>query len=150
MKKTWLWCLLGVLSLGSTSMSQAQQSSCEIEKAIAALEGQWMESQKTNNPDLVAPLPADKFVNTSTEGKVRNRAETLAIAKATRYQSVEYPDVKVTVFGNTAIATGGFKGKGTDESGKPFDTHERWTDTWVKMPDGKWQCVASHGSNIKQ
>ena len=150
MKKTWLWCLLGVLSLGGTSVSQAQQTSGETEKAIAALEGQWMESQRTNNPDLVAPLLADKFVNTSTEGKVRNRAETLAIAKATKYQSVEYPDVKVTVFGDTAIATGGFKGKGTDELGKPFDTHERWTDTWVKMPNGKWQCVASHGSNIKK
>jgi hypothetical protein len=108
MKKTWLWCLLGVLSLGSASLTQAQQSSGETEKAIAALEGQWMESQRTNNPDLVAPLLADKFVNTSTEGKVRNRAETLAAAKATRYQSVEYPDVKVTVFGDTAIATGGF------------------------------------------
>ena len=67
MKKTWLWCLLGMLSLGSTSLSQAQQPSGEIEKAIAALEGQWMESQRTNNPDLVAPLLADKFVNTSTE-----------------------------------------------------------------------------------
>jgi ketosteroid isomerase-like protein len=150
MKRTWLWCLLGVLALGSTAVSQAQQTSGEIEKAIAALEGQWMQSQKTNNPDLVAPLLADKFVNTSTEGKVRNRAETLAIAKATRYESVEYPDVKVTVFGDTAIATGGFKGKGTDETGKPFDSHERWTDTWVKMPNGKWQCVASHGSNIKK
>ena len=150
MKRTWLWCLLGVLSLGGTSMSQAQQSSGEIEKAIVALEGQWMQSQKTNNPDLVAPLLADRFVNTSTAGQVRNRAETLAIAKATKYQSVEYPDVKVTVFGDTAIATGGFKGKGTDEQGKPFDTHERWTDTWVKMPDGKWQCVASHGSEIKK
>jgi ketosteroid isomerase-like protein len=131
-------------------MSHAQQSSGEIEKAITALEGQWMQSQRTNNPDLVAPLLADKFVNTSTEGKVRNRAETLAVAKATKFEIVEYPDVKVTVFGDTAIATGGFKGKGTDELGKPFDTHERWTDTWVKMPNGKWQCVASHGSNIKK
>jgi ketosteroid isomerase-like protein len=131
-------------------MSQAQQTSGEIEKAIAALEGQWMESQRTNNPDLVAPLLADKFVNTSTEGKVRNRAETLAIAKATKFQSVEYPDMKITVFGDTAIATGGFKGKGIDELGKPFESLERWTDTWVKMPNGKWQCVASHGSTIKK
>jgi ketosteroid isomerase-like protein len=51
---------------------------------------------------------------------------------------------------DTAIATGGFKGQGTDESGKAFNTHSRWTDTWVKMPDGKWQCVASHGSDIKK
>jgi hypothetical protein len=42
-----------------------------------------------------------------------------------------------------------FKGKGTDEKGKPLDLNERWTDTWVKMPSGKWQCVASQASSIK-
>jgi len=56
---------------------------------------------------------------------------------------------KVTVFGDTAIATGGFMAKGTDASGKPMDIHERWTDTWVKMPSGKWECVATHGSAIQ-
>jgi ketosteroid isomerase-like protein len=30
-----------------------------------------------------------------------------------------------------------------------MDVHERFTDTWVKMPDGKWQCVATHSSAIK-
>jgi len=57
--------------------------------------------------------------------------------------------VKVTVFGDTAIATGGFKGKDTDATGKPFDNNERSTDTWMKMPSGKWQCVASHASLAK-
>jgi ketosteroid isomerase-like protein len=47
-----------------------------------------------------------------------------------------------------AIVTGGYKGKGMD-SGKPFNEHLRWTDTWVKMPDGKWQLVASHYSPVK-
>ncbi len=150
MKRTWLWCLLALLSLGNASLSQAQQPSGAIEKAVAALENQWMQSQKTNNPDLVAPLLADRFSNTSSDGKVSNKTESLASAKATKYSSVEYEDVKVTVFGDTAIATGGFKGQGTDESGKPFNSHSRWTDTWVKMPDGKWQCVASHDSNIKK
>jgi len=56
--------------------------------------------------------------------------------------------LKVVVYGDTAIATGGFKAKGTDAAGKPMDIHERWTDTWVKMPSGKWQCVATHGSTI--
>jgi ketosteroid isomerase-like protein len=42
-----------------------------------------------------------------------------------------------------------FDAKGTDEKGKPMDVHARWTDTWAKMSDGKWQCVASHGSSIK-
>ena len=150
MNRTWLWCLLASLSLGSASLAHAQPASDATAKAIIALENQWMQSQKTNNPDLLAPLLADKFVETTDEGKVRNKAESLAVAKATKYSSVEYQDVKATVFGDTAIATGGFKGQGTDESGKPFNTHSRWTDTWVKMPDGKWQCVASHGSSMKK
>jgi ketosteroid isomerase-like protein len=148
MKKTLMWCLIGLLSLGSAAWLQAQQTG-GTEKAVAALEQQWLQSQKTNNPDLVAPLLADKFVSTGSDGKVVGKAEMLAMAKATKYDSAELEDVKVTVFGDTAIATGGFKGKGTDTSGKPLDVNERWTDTWVKMPSGNWQCVASHVSTIK-
>ena len=117
---------------------------------VAALEQQWLQSQKTNNPDLVAPLLADKFVNTSTDGKVTGRTDSLTTVKATKYASVDYDGLKVTVFGNAAIATGTLTAKGTDSSGKPMDVHERFTDTWVKMANGKWQCVASHGSAIKK
>lgn len=150
MKNIRVWCLLGVLSLGSAAVSQAQETSGATEKAVAALENTWLESQKTNNPDLVAPLLADKIVGTGSDGKVTNKAQMLAESKARKYASADYEDVKVTVFGSTAIATGGFKAKGTNAStGKPFDEHERWTDTWVKMPSGKWQCVATQGSPIK-
>jgi len=148
MKRTGMCCLSGLLLLTSAAWSQAQTSGGP-EKAVAALEQQWMQSQKTNNPDLVAPLLADKFIGTGSDGKLTDRAQTLANAKATKYDSMEYEDVKVTVFGDTAIATGASKAKGTDDTGKPMDEHVRWTDTWVKMPNGKWQCVASHVSAIK-
>jgi len=148
MKKTLMWCFIGLLSLGTAAWSQAQTTDGTA-KAVAALEQQWLQSQKTNNPDLVAPLLADKFVSTGSDGKVTGKAETLAAAKATKYDSVEIDALKVTVFGDTAIATGGFKAKGTDASGKPLDVNERWTDTWTKMPGGKWQCVASHVSSAK-
>jgi uncharacterized protein (TIGR02246 family) len=149
MKRTWMWCLVGLLLMGSAAWSQDKKAAGGTEKAVAALEQQWLQSQKANNPDLVAPLLADKFIMTGVDGKVTGKAESLATAKATKYDSVDYDDVKVTVFGNTAIATGGFKAKGTDPSGKPLDAHERWTDTWVKMPNGQWQCVASHSSPVK-
>ena len=148
MKRIWILCLIGLLSLESAAWSQSQTTG-GTEKAVAALEQRWLQSQKTNNPDLVAPLLADKFVNTGSDGKVTGKAETLATAKATKYESAEYEDVKVMAFGDTAIATGGFKATGTDASGKPLDVHERFTDTWVKMPNGQWQCVASHGSPVK-
>jgi uncharacterized protein (TIGR02246 family) len=148
MNRTWMWCLIGLLSLGSAAWSQDKKAG-GTEKAVAALEQQWLQSQKTNNPDLVAPLLADKFINTGNDGKVTGKAESLATAKATKYDSVDYDDMKVTVFGDTAIATGDFKAKGTDASGKPLDSHERFTDTWVKMPNGQWQCVASQGTPVK-
>jgi len=149
MKATWTWCLIVLLSLGSLAWSQEKQGGGGTEKAVAGLEQQWLQSQKTNNADLVAPLLADKFVNTASDGKVTDRAESLANAKATKYVSVDYENLKVTAFGDTAIAVGDFVAKGTDPSGKPLDVHERFTDTWAKMPNGKWQCVASHQSPVK-
>jgi ketosteroid isomerase-like protein len=148
-EKTLIWCLLGLISLGSAASSQDKQTGGGTEKAVVALEQQWFQAQKTNNPNPVAPLLAEKFVNTLSDGKVIGKAETLRTIKTIRWDIAEYSDVKVTVFGDTAIATGEFKGNGTDASGKFFDDHERWTDTWVKMPNGQWQCVASQGTPVR-
>ena len=149
MKRTLIWCLLGLVLLVSAVRSQPQKTG-GTEKAVEALEQQWLQAQKTNNPDLLAPLLADKIVVTEADRKVNDKAATLAVYKKTKWDSAEYTDVKVTAFGDTAIATGGFKGKGTDATGKPFDDNERWTDTWMKMPSGKWQCVASQVTLVKK
>src|SRR5437016_11811210 len=119
MKSAWMWFLISLLSVGSAAWAQDKKAGGGTEKAVAALEQQWLQSQKTNSPDLVAPLLADKFINTGSDAKVMGKAETLARANATKYDSADYEDVKVTAFGDTAIATGGFKAKGTDESRKP-------------------------------
>ena len=148
MKRMLVRCVMAFVFLSGAVWSQAQTGD-GTKKAVTALEEKWLQSQKTNNPDLVAPLLADGFVETSSDGKVTNKTEFLAQMKSTKFSSAEYSDVKVAVFGSTAIATGGEKLKGTDASGKALDSNERWTDTWVKMPGGKWQCVASHQSPTK-
>ncbi len=145
MKRTLAACLLGL----GLSVSAAWSQATATEQAVAALEQKWLQSQKTNNPDLIAPLLADNFVSTSSEGKVTDKAGTLATAKTMKWDSVDYNDVKVSVFGDAAIATGGLKGKGTDGSGKAVTVDERWTDTWVKMSNGQWLCVASHATSVK-
>ena len=136
-------CFLGLVLLAGCAWSQAQTGT---EKAVAALEEQWLKSQQTNNVDLLIPLLADKFIDTFGDGKVTGKKEAIAMAKSTKWTSAEYVDLKVSAYGDAAVATGTFKGKGTDGSGKPLDLYERWTDTWVKMSDGKWQCVASQGT----
>jgi hypothetical protein len=149
MKHTHALCLVGLLSLFSVASVQAQQATGGTEKAIMSLEDQWLRSQKTNNPDLVAPLLADKFVSTGSDGKVTNKAQSLSDAKASKFVSADNENVQVTVFGDSAIATGLWVGNGTDEKGKPFDVRVRWTDTWIKMSDGKWQCVATQNTQVK-
>jgi hypothetical protein len=147
MKRMIPWFLLVLLA--TATWSQAQKSG-GAEKAIADLEGQWLKGQQTNNVALIEPLLAEGFTNTSSSGEVMDRAAAIADAKATRYTSVEYIDLKVKVFGSTAIAIGGFRAKGTDSASKPLDANERFTDTWAKMANGKWECVASHQSPVKK
>ena len=56
-------------------------------------------------------------------------------------------DVKVRLYGDTAVVTGLGTRSGT-RSGVAFkDRKVRWTDTFVKR-DGRWQCVASQGTIV--
>jgi hypothetical protein len=149
MNRTMICGLLGFLSLGAAGALQAQMTMGETEKTVAAQERQWLQSQKTNNPELLAPLLAEKFVDTEADGKVVNKSQSLAEAKATHWTSVDYKNLEVVAYGDAAVATGVYVAKGTDAKGKPMDISERFTDTWIKMPSGKWQCVASQGTTIK-
>ncbi len=144
MKKTLSVCLL---ALAAFTLAVAQNAS--VEKTVAGLEQKWTDAGKVSNADAIAPLLADRYVNTDADGTVINKAQTLDNAKKGKWQVNEISDLKVTVFGSTAIATGHWHGKGIDQKGKNVDEHERFTDVWMKMPDGKWQCIASHNSSVK-
>lgn len=142
-----LICLLTFAA--AAALPAKAQNSPDIEKSIADLESKWAEAQKTGKPDDVAPLLADGFVNTDTDGKVSGKDSLLANLKGGKWEHNGISDVKVIVFGHVAIATGAWAGKGVDGDGTKIDRHERWTDTWVRMPGGIWQCVASQQTELK-
>lgn len=142
-------CVVGFLALSSVTISWAQGSSGDTQKAVAALEMQWAQAETANNVDQIAPLLSDKFIITESEGQVNDRAGFLAEERSEKYSSSEIEDLKISVFGDTAIASYALRQKYTSK-GKAFDMHTRETDTWVKGPNGTWQCVAAHGSKIKK
>jgi ketosteroid isomerase-like protein len=146
--RTMIWGPLALAIMLGGAAAQAAAAGAD-EQAVTAAEQQWLKSQQTNNVELLAPLLADKVVETSEKGKVfAGKDAVLADAKSEIWSSADYTDLKVTVFGHTAIATGTFVGKGKDAAGKPIDARVRFTDTWVKMPDGKWLCVATQDSPL--
>jgi len=138
--------ILCLLLLGAATVALAQ---ADAGKQVLALEYQWLKADQTNNADMAAALLADEYVTTGPDGALAGKADTIADARARRYASASYEEVKAHVFGGTVVVTGGYRGKGTDPEGRPFDEHLRWTDTWVRNAAGRWQCVASQYTAVK-
>jgi ketosteroid isomerase-like protein len=138
------WTLLACLLAASAANLLAQEKSEAA--AVRALELKWTEAYKQRNIDILSSLLAEDFVITIEDGSVYSKAGyiTHSADAATHVQVAELSDLKVRIHGDTAIVTGAYHEKG-ESNGKPYEYHDRLTDTWMKI-GGKWQVVASHYS----
>ena len=95
-----------------------------------------------------ARLLADDYIATQPEG-ISNKAQTLAWLRSggVHFTAGHSDDVRVRVYGQTAVATGRWTGYGTYR-GKPFRDNQRYTTVFVRRKD-RWQIVAEHLSDIK-
>jgi ketosteroid isomerase-like protein len=132
--------------LAMSAMSFAQGG---VEKALMDLERQWVKAGLASNGEALAPLLASDFTSIQSDGTMQAKAVYVANTSKAKWQVNEVSDMKVQVHGDSAVVIGVWTGKGTDWSGKPFDGKERFADTWVKTPDGKWQCVTSMSVALK-
>ena len=131
---TGLWLIFPLLAA-------AQDSS-----KIVAMENLWNRAELNNDAHAVQLLLADDFVMTVAEGAVYNKTQTMASVadKSYRPETLKSSDMTVHSYGNTAVVTGAYYEKGTD-NGKPWERRGRFTDTWMNL-GGRWQCIASHFS----
>ena len=120
-----------------------------VAKALIDLENQWVKASKESNGDALAALLAEDFVALDSDGTQRTKADVVARTKKAKWTVNQIGDVKVSVHGDSAIVTGSWTGQGTDGGGQKIDAKERWVDTWVKMADGKWLCVAPASAPMK-
>ena len=139
--------LLAVAVLVATGTMAFAQGG--VEKALLDLEQQWVKAQLAGNAQALDPLLAADFVSLQSDGTMQTKAVYVGNTTKTKWQTSAVSDMKVQLHGDAAVVTGIWTGKGVDPTGKAFDSRERFADTWVKMPDGKWQCVASASATIK-
>ena len=120
------------------------------EAKLLVLERLWNEAQVNRDSAALDALVAERFVNTEYDGEVSDKTKFLGDIKDPLFKpsSVTIQDMKVTLYGDTAIIIGNYHTKGTYQ-GKPYDHFGRFTDTWL-FDGGKWQCVASHTSLVKK
>ncbi len=140
--------VLGLLMVWGGAIAQ-QKSVGGDEAALKALEEKWDTANLKGDTATLSAIFVDTFISTSSEGKVRTKAEILAQLKSgeIKYETSKVDDMKVFVYGDTAVVNGRWKAKFV-EKGKPVDTTERFTDTYIRQ-NGQWRCVASQGSTIK-
>jgi ketosteroid isomerase-like protein len=137
-----------MLCLLSLSVATAQ-SAAGVENQIKKLEQDWAQATVKSGAAAVDQYEADDIIDTDPNGRVTDKAQdkTDLSSGDLKFQSIELSDLKVRVYGDTAVAAGTniLNGtyKGQDISGK-----YRYTDTWVKR-NGKWQVVATQGTKIQ-
>ena len=92
----------------------------------------------------------EDYVHQRPRGMVENRAQYLENRKARRvdFESLVPDEIKVRVYGDTAIVTGRSTAKGKDQHGK-IDDQRHWTRVLVRR-DGRWQFVHYHGAPIQK
>ena len=148
MKKLICGILLMVLMAGMAVMQPAMAASEDVAATLKGLEDKWALASLNNDAAGLSPLLADGFLSVTSKGAVRTKAELLEsmTAGTIKLQTSKIDDMRVVVYGDTAVVVGRWQGKGS-EKGKAFDEAERFTDTWVKQ-NGQWRCVASQGTLI--
>ena len=137
-----------VLVFGVAILAQTQSGSMEQE--LLKLEQDWANANVKADVAFLDRILAEDCVFTDAEGVVWTKAQSLAHLKPGGHviTSMVSDDMKVRIYGDAAVVTGRNTTKET-LNGKDTSGQERWTDTWIKKA-GRWQCVATHSSNIVQ
>lgn len=116
---------------------------------IRDLDATYQRAVATGDTAALDRLLLDDFVLITSGGRVRSKRDVL-LEIAGMGASIERNvsrDVRVRVHGDTAVVTAVLEQAGV-QAGKPFDVTLRYTDTWVRGPQG-WRQLSGHASGYQ-
>jgi len=119
------------------------------ERQLLAIEREWDDAVVNRDAKVLERILADDFRLIWIDGSVSNKAEL--IAGVTNRKATIDPfsteDVKVRIYGDTAILTGRFTQ--TARLGTRSETNSfRYTDVYVRKA-GRWRAVSAHASLLR-
>lgn len=119
---------------------QEQVLSSEMELAEAHLKLDLETFENLLHPNYVIIQPG---------GVMEGKEETLASLRAGGrfWEIARSDDMVVRLYGNTAVVTGRWRGKGVNNS-EPFDYAARFLSVWVREA-GVWRNVAAQSTPIE-
>jgi ketosteroid isomerase-like protein len=118
------------------------------QEELVALERASAQAFVRNDTDAIARHMAEDWTIITPEGNVLDRAAFLGLIKSgdLTHEAMEFTDMSVRVYGDTAVVTARATSKGQFK-GHPFSELERSTDVFVKQ-GGQWKCVLTQLTRI--
>jgi ketosteroid isomerase-like protein len=151
MRKTFV---IGVLIFTTVSIALAQTQSVRrnqntsVEHVIRQLDHERIQAQIGANAVALNRIYADDFIGIGPSGTVRTKPQVISdfTSGELKFQSITTDDVRIRVYGNTAVETGRSTMIGQDK-GKAVPRDNRFTRVWIK-DGGRWRLVANHYSPL--
>jgi ketosteroid isomerase-like protein len=143
-------CFLSLLlsaAVPALAKQSKADSDADISQTLQAMERTWLNAEKNHDAATFDKLVADDWIAITPDGKRQTKAERAAEIIASDIDSATLGEMKVRVFGDTAVVTG-TDDEITMKDGKKSTDHYVWTDVFVKR-NGKWLAVASQTAQIK-
>ncbi len=139
------------LALGQTGdkPGKTKAGGASVEQTLVQIEHDWTNAALKKDSPALDKILAEDWVGQGPTGTA-TKAQELADLKSgeNKIDSQTLGDIKVRVFGNTAVVTGSDDEK-SSYKGKDTSGHYVWTDVFVKR-NGRWQAVASHSTLTAQ
>jgi len=125
-----------------------KRDSHAIHKQIEALEEQWRQAIISNNVTEMDHLLADDYIGISANGTVETKAQALAQRKAgtVLIKTLDLNDLKVRVYGDTAVVTSKAELEGTNGQ-SDISGNYRYTRVYNRRL-GQWKIVSFEASRI--
>ena len=112
-----------------------------MQEELLKLEDDFAQAVTNNDADAVDGFLSDDWIIVDPDGGTIDKARFLGVIKsgALSHEMMESTDLRVRLYGNTAVVTGltTTKGKFMEQD---FTSCERATDIFVKQ-NGRWQRV---------
>jgi hypothetical protein len=121
-----------------------------VESQIRQVENRRIQAMVKADTGELNQILADDLTYTHSSGQVDSKSQLMESLKsgARKYQAIEPDDVKVRVYGDTAIVTGKAKLK-TVSKGQESSFQVRFTDVYAKR-NGHWQMVAWQSTRLPE
>lgn len=120
-----------------------------VEQILIQMEHDWSEADLHKDAAALTRILADDWIGIDFEGTVLNKEQALSGIVSDLSGSLDSTvlrDMKVRVYGNTAVVTGTDTETG-DYHGNDRGGRYQWTDVFVRR-GGRWQAVSSQSTKL--